>query len=293
MTATIEEAARPRSYYDGYTGYDPTFLTAPVALPILTGEQRRNAAKNSDATADSDPTVFPYTHFSMVINRRRQLAYYGVVNIDGSQLLELPREKDKWFFDSRLAESEQIGEELYLRNALDRGHLVRRLDPVWGDDAQRPADDTFHFTNCSPQHERFNQGKDLWQGLENFLMANASVHQRRMTVFTGPVMTDADPVYKGVRLPLAFFKVIAYVGADNALATAAYILEQAKLIEDMDGLEAAFEPGSYRVTLAHIKERTGLDFDYLASHELPLTADGLEAGRDRVLISSDYSNVIV
>ena len=69
------------------------------------------------------------------MNRRRQLAYYTVVNIDGNRSSELSREGDRWFFDSRIAESEQIGEALYRRNALDRGHLVRRLDPVWGPQA--------------------------------------------------------------------------------------------------------------------------------------------------------------
>jgi endonuclease G len=286
-----EEAARPRSYYQGYRGYDPAFLDIPVSLPLLTEEQRRNAAKNSDAAEDEDPTVLPYTHFSVVMNRRRQLAYYTVVNIDGNQSTELSRGGDRWFFDSRIAESEQIGEALYRRNALDRGHLVRRLDPVWGPQAGRANDDTFHFTNCSPQHERFNQGQDRWQGLENYILNNADARNRKVTVFTGPVMDENDPVYKGIRLPLAFWKIIAYVKADGTLATAAYVLEQGKLIQDMLGFEAAFDPGAYRVELAHIKERAGLDFDYLKEAELPLSSDGLEAALERVRVREDYRNL--
>ena len=290
-SVSTEEAARPRSYYRGYRGYDPGFLGANVPLPRLTDEQRRNASKNSDAGPSEDSTVLPYTHFSVVMNRRRQLAYYTVVNIDGAQSTDLSRDRDRWFFDSRIAESEQIGEALYRRNALDRGHLVRRLDPVWGPQASRANDDTFHFTNCSPQHERFNQGQDLWQGLENYILQHADARDRKVTVFTGPVMDEDDPVYKGVRLPLAFWKIIAYVKADGTLATAAYVLEQGKLIEDMLGLEAEFEPGMFRVKLSHLKERIGLDFDYLAAHELPLSAGGLEAGRERVKIRDDYANV--
>lgn len=290
-SGSAEEAARPRSYYQGYTGYDPDFLGVPVPRPTLTQEQRRNAAKNSEAGAGDDPTVLPYTHFSVVMNRRRQLAYYTVVNIDGSQSTDLSRGRDRWYFDSRIAESEQIGEALYRRNALDRGHLVRRLDPVWGPQAGRANDDTFHFTNCSPQHERFNQGQDLWQGLENYILDHADVRDRKVTVFTGPVMDDRDPIYKGVRLPLAFWKIIAYVKAGGALATAAYVLEQGKLIQDMLRFEAAFDPGAYRVELAHLKERTNLDFDYLQEYELDLSAGGLEAGRDRVKIQAGYKNL--
>lgn len=286
-----EEAARSSSYYQGYTGYDPNFLDKAVPLPMLTDEQQRNAAKNSDAADGDDPTVLPYTHFSIVMNRRHQLAYYTVVNIDGSQSTDLSRGRDSWYFDSRIAETEQIGEALYRRNALDRGHLVRRLDPVWGRQASRANDDTFHFTNCSPQHERFNQGQDLWQGLENYILDNADVRNRKVTVFTGPVLDDLDPIYKGVRLPLALWKIIAYVKADGSLATAAYMLEQGKLVEDMLRLEAAFDPGVYRVELAHIKERTGLDFDYLQEFELLPSSDGLEVGRDRVHLQIAYKNL--
>ncbi|MGH3753724.1 MAG: DNA/RNA non-specific endonuclease [Pseudonocardiaceae bacterium] len=292
FTPTLaEEAARPRSYYEGRTGYDPDFLEVPVPLPALTDEQRRNAAKNADAGTEGDPTVLPYTHFSVVMNRRRQLAYYTVVNIDGAQSADLPRGRDRWYFDSRIAESEQIGEALYRRNALDRGHLVRRLDPVWGPDRERANDDSFHFTNCSPQHERFNQGQDTWQGLENYILENADVQERKVTVFTGPVMDEQDPIYKGVRLPLAFWKILAYCKPEKTLAAAAYILEQGELIQDMLRFEAAFNAGTYRVELAHLKDRTGLNFDYLKKHELPLSSEGLEAGRDRVQVSGSYSNL--
>jgi len=293
-TPPATASARPPSYYEGYTGYDPTFLGTEVPLPALSDEQRRAAARRVDAKPGEDPAVLPYTHFSVVINRLRQLAYYTVVNIDGDSLIELDRTRDRWFFDPRIAESEQIGEELYRRNALDRGHLVRRLDPVWGEDPQRPNDDTFHFTNCSPQHEKFNQGQDLWQGLENYILGNAELRNRRITVFTGPVLDDDDPIYKGVRLPLAFWKILAYDRADGTLAAAGYVLEQAKLVEDMLGARALFEPGAYRVTIAELRERTGLDFDHLSDHELPLSDSGLERGVvTRVRIADDFSNLVV
>jgi endonuclease G len=288
------DATRPPSYYDGYVGYDPAFLGTGVPLPPLTGEQRRAAATRTDARPGDDPVVLPYTHFSVVVNRLRQLALYTVVNIDGDDLTDLGRSADRWFLDPRIAESEQIGEDLYRRNALDRGHLVRRLDPVWGADPQRPNDDTFHFTNCSPQHERFNQGQDLWQGLENYILDNAGLRRRRITVFTGPVLADDDPLYKGVRLPLAFWKIIAYDRADETLVSAGYVLEQAKLIDDMLGARAAFEPGTYRVTLDELRRRTGLDFDHLLPHELPVSDSGLDrAAAPRIRVRDDYSNLVL
>ncbi|MBB5158682.1 DNA/RNA non-specific endonuclease [Saccharopolyspora phatthalungensis] len=290
---TPAEIARPHSYYDGYTGYEPGFLGTDLSLPELSDEQRRNAAKNNDAPAGKDPTVLPYTHFSIVVNRRRQLAYYTAVNIDGAKTVEFDRQADKWYFDPRIAESEQIGESLYRRNALDRGHLVRRLDPVWGADPARANDDTFHFTNCSPQHEKFNQGTELWLGLENFILENADLTDKKITVFTGPVMTDDDPLYKGVRLPLAYWKVIGYRDPGGALRVSAYLLDQTRLIDDMLPFAAVFEAGTYRISLAHLRAQTGLDFRYLETHETPLTSDGLEARVGRVPLHSDFSNLVL
>jgi endonuclease G, mitochondrial len=36
----------------------------------------------------------------------------------------------------------------------DRGHPIRRLDATWGgtmDEVKQNGNDSFHFTNCSPQ----------------------------------------------------------------------------------------------------------------------------------------------
>lgn len=46
-----------------------------------------------------------------------------------------------------------MGLQLYLNNDLDRGHLVRRLDRIWGNNFKDTNEDIFHFTNCSPQHK--------------------------------------------------------------------------------------------------------------------------------------------
>ena len=106
-----------------------------------------------------------------------------------------------------------------------RGHLVRRLDPVWGPDAPKANDDTFHSTNSAPQVNICNQGKKLWQRLENFLLEHAENFDRKLTVFTGPVLEDSDPPYRGIQVPLRFWKVAAFM-QDGDLAATAYVLDQ-------------------------------------------------------------------
>jgi endonuclease G len=260
--------------YESRSGYDPAFLGPEVALPALTEDQRRNAAKNSRAASGQDSTVLDYEYFSIVMNRRRQLAYYTAVNIDGAQAESIRRTKDSWSFDPRIAESEQIGEELYRRNKLDRGHLVRRLDPAWGSEAARANNDTFHFTNCSPQHERFNQSNETWQGIENFLLNKARNQKQRMTIFTGPVMTDEDPLYKGVRLPVRYWKIAVVANDDGSLRATAFLLDQEGLIEEM--LLERFNAQTFQVPIQEIIDRTGLNFSHLQGFEPQLPAGEAE-----------------
>jgi endonuclease G, mitochondrial len=264
--------------YANRKGYEVNFLGVKLPLPQLTDEQRRNAAKNSLASAGGDNTVLPYHHFSVVMNRRRQLAYYTAVNIDGKQSKKPERSGDRWFFDPRIAQSEQIGEDLYARNALDRGHLVRRLDPAWGSakTALVANNDTFHFTNCSPQHAHFNQNTETWLGIENFLLGQAQDDRKKLSIFTGPVLSEEDPLYRGVRLPLHFWKIAAFAKSDGALSVSAYLLDQQELINDLEGLER-FEADTFQVTVQEIIERTGLDFSHLEASQADLSdSDGLE-----------------
>jgi endonuclease G len=112
-------------------------------------------------------------------------------------------------------------------------------------------------------------------------------------VLTGPVLDAEDPLYKGVRLPLAYWKVFAYDRGESGPATAAYLLDQAELIQELLRREAVFQPGTYRIRLEELHDRTGLDLGHLEAAELPLTSDGLEVARDRVRVREDYGNLVL
>ena len=172
-----------------------------------------------------------------------------------------------------------------------KGASGAALDPVWGPDPARANEDTFHFTNCSPQHEKFNQGTGLWAGLENYVLRNAEALDRRITVFTGPVTEDTDPIYKGVRLPLAFWKIIAYCRSDGTLATAAYGARTGALIQEILSRAVTFDPGTYRLPIADLDARTGLNFAYLADHELPLSSGGIERAVGHIRVAENYANL--
>jgi endonuclease G, mitochondrial len=271
-TAGGVEAITIDPNYGDRQGYDPQFLGAGVSavpLPALAAELVPLAAVNSLATGEPR-YVLPYHHFSVVLNKQRGLAFYTAVNIDGASGVRLRREPDRWSFDPRVPQDQQTGEQVYRNNLLDRGHLVRRLDPAWGPSAAAAKlanDDTFHFTNCTPQHHDFNAGQTLWAGLEDCILDNADNRNFRVSVFTGPVLAADDDRYRGVQLPRQFWKVVAMVKQGGALSATAYLLSQEQLIKGMEIVPEAFSYGAYRtyqVPVRHIEDLTGLSFGTLA-----------------------------
>ena len=253
--------------YANRRGYDPAFLGSGalrVPLPKLPPELLAAAAR----LKGSDAHVIPYHHFSVVMHGKRALAIYTAVNLDGRRSVRIKRDRDRWSLDPRLEPLQQTGEAVYESNPLDRGHLVRRLDPAWGAtlaDAKRANDDTFHFTNCTPQHEDFNQNSATWAGLEDYILDNADNLNFRASVFTGPVLADDDDSYRGVKLPRQFWKVVVMARRVGRPSATAYLLSQSSLIEDLETVEA-FSYGAYKtfqVRVRRIEELTGLTFGAL------------------------------
>jgi endonuclease G len=251
-------------------GYSPDFLAVAIALPA--------------PAAGTPVRKLPYTHFTVLLDPVRRLALSTGVNIDGDALLDLDR-ADDWHLDERVPDTEQTGESVYARNDLDRGHLVRRRDPVWGDraTAARANVDTFSYTNAAPQANDFNQSKELWLGLEDHVLAYAQTNRNRISVFTAPVLALNDPLYRGVGIPQAFWKVAAWTTDETGTAglrAAAFVLDQAPQLTDIDLNDASAQALidgsppplgpylSYQVPVEDVASLTGLDFGDLVAADV-------------------------
>lgn len=252
----------PPEAFEGREGYKDGFLKDfPVPLPSPTGILRRDVLTIEGVAGNR----LDYQHFSVVMSRSRKIAMFVAVNIDGKRSISIPRSGDAWALDGRIDIEDQIGEELYIDNDLDRGHLVRREDPNWGSDeeAEIANGDTFHFTNCSPQMAAFNQR--TWLGLENYALQEARVSEDRITVFTGPVFGVRDPEYRGVKIPLAYWKVIAFINEDGRPSATAYMIDQKQELKTLEATFGVYK--TYQRSVRHIEEITGLDFGELSGFD--------------------------
>ncbi|MGO1544496.1 MAG: DNA/RNA non-specific endonuclease [Gulosibacter sp.] len=232
-------------------GFDEAFLSEPVAVP---------SGADSDAPEVDGSVVIPYTHFSLQMSGERRLARWVAWNIDGGSMQRLSRDGIGFRLDSRLPNDVQAGEDLYSRNDLDRGHIARRADLLWGPrpEAQRANEDSFFFTNIAPQMNTFNQSgrSGVWGELEDALFSEVDVEGLRVSVIGGPIFKDTDRDYRGFQIPREFFKVIYYV-ADGTLRVRPFVLTQD--LSDLEVIDLA-EFSTYQVTLAELTERTGLSF---------------------------------
>ncbi|MDF2734762.1 MAG: hypothetical protein K0S97_1385 [Chloroflexota bacterium] len=268
--------------YASRPGYDRAFLGGtPLPLPSLKGSAAKDTVTFTGPNGKTDE--LRYHHFSVVMSKSRRFARLTAVNIDGGQSIEFDRENDAWSFDPRIDKKLQVGNALYAKNPFDRGHLVRRLDPVWGGPqvAAFANGDTFHFTNCSPQHEDFNRNPQVWAGIENYILNNADSNDLRVTVFTAPVLRSTDPTFQDVKVPLQFWKVVAFRRKNNALASSAYLLSQEKLVEDVVADEE-FVFGAYKtfqVSLSQIATLASIDLGALVPADVLGGLDDAEALR--------------
>jgi endonuclease G len=187
------------------------------------------------------------------------------VNIDGKRFKALPR--SGWRTDPRIPAEAQIIKECY-GNApkFARGHMTRREDPVWGtgEAPGRGNSDSMHVTNVVPQMQTFNAG--VWLDLEQFALQNARKDKMKISVFTGPFLTDDDPVKFGVKVPVQFWKVIAFIHDETGrLSATGYTMSQEDFLTDEE-----FVFGQHKTTqtsIASIEQRAGLSFGELSSHD--------------------------
>jgi len=157
----FERAKTKPEDYANREGYDPDFLGISVPLP----------------QTDRKIVLLPYANFSVALCAVRRLSLYAVVNINGHRLVEKHRAGDPWQLDPRAPADLQVAGSYYAGTPLDRGHMVRRVDPVWGQKADQAEVDTFHYPNSCPQHKNLN--RKIWNDLEDRSLGARSGHQLR------------------------------------------------------------------------------------------------------------------
>lgn len=291
-------------------GYDAEFLGTTLAMPTvdhaktaelylasdykLYFENTRNVPK-IDLTGlnPEDPVVLNYHHYSLVMNKKYRMCMLTASNCDYRDEMRQDRRPraefggESWRVDRRIPIEFQLTDaDIYApAGNFDRGHIVRREDSCWGDvglETEYANSDTYHWSNCTPQHELFNQehpkGDEykgrvgIWGQFEEALAAELDAGGGQAVIFAGPVLDPAhmkvNDFGKGkVHYPLKFWKV-AVVPMSTAhnpkLAAYGYVFDQSKAIKEFGlDIKEALALSAFtrqRTKLMDISAMTGIHF---------------------------------
>ena len=254
-------------------GYDVDFLQPALEPPIAPG----------------DGAQLDYVHFTVRMHPARRLAWWVAWNIDGLRLFPgdtISRSGQSFRADPRLPASAQTLDDAYADNRLDRGHIARRSDLLWGTLAEALAanSDSFFFTNITPQMDDFNQSGrgGSWGLLENAVLAQEGLEDRRLTLFAGPVLRDDDVPYRAiVQVPREHWKVVCY-RMEGELRFKCFVLSQDLDPDRLAPRSFLDDFDTYLVSLDFLEERTRLTIPSLREGRSGAT---LQPGVDPVLIT--------
>ncbi|WP_262923102.1 DNA/RNA non-specific endonuclease [Hymenobacter cellulosilyticus] len=129
--------------------------------------------------------------------------------------------------------------------------------------AKQANADTFHFTNSCPQMASVNQ--KTWVGLENHILKMAKADGMRINVYTGPFFSDADVDYRGAKIPLAFWKVVAIVTEDGRPSATAYKISQQQELSELEYIFAGYL--TYQISVQEVMDQTGINFSALLDYD--------------------------
>lgn len=221
----LNSVAPPSQRDRARPGYDQGFLGSEVAvgMPGIRG------------TA----AIYRYLHFTVVMNPGRRMAHYVAYNVDGRAFVALPRRRDMpWAPDPLLPQGLQLEMAHTRRSDYHRGHLISPVSLSWGNDrdARIAARHAYFWTNVTPQTREVNTGS--WLGIENW-ERNAATSYGRAIGFSGPVLKDADPPFRGrteledgvvaedtFHIPQAYWKVVVVSPSHGELAVASFLVRQ-------------------------------------------------------------------
>jgi endonuclease G, mitochondrial len=294
--------------------YNPNFLEKEVQLPKLSAAQLKDTITNAE-----DNTLIEHLNYSVAMCKSRRLAWYSVARIDSSLKQTVGRDElwSSFRVENQLTKAQIIHKEWYRVSGelLDQGHLTPADVMEWGDSheaAKENANDTFYFTNASPQHKKLNRNE--WRLLEHFISLECQkTNHTRLLVITGNLLADDDPEYLPMsepdfklKIPIRFWKVIYYLNKKGKLCRIGFVMGQKELMEQsglvaVQGLEkihrslddAFTDLGKNKVFQVSVKQLaawTGHKFSK-AQEVLPET-DMVPLGHDAYDLSSTKKEVL-
>lgn len=266
--------------YSQCNGFDEYFMGFKTPLPSISDRQlQRQVATFTD---NPNEFVLKYYHYSTIQHSIRKVPIVSAINVDGSpdERLDTTARVDKWLRDNRIDFNAQLTDAWYSGSHFDKGHMSRREDAKWGDnakDAEEAAQLTCMYTNACPQVPDINRAvygyHGLWGELEQIVLEQGVEKEDGQTtkicVYNGPIFVNTDPTRQGVQTALRFFKIVTWLNDAGERKATGFVLSQEDLVGGIQFEELQFDKEfkEHQCSIAFIESLTGLKFDGIRDYD--------------------------
>ncbi|MFP5385086.1 MAG: DNA/RNA non-specific endonuclease [Bacteriovoracia bacterium] len=194
----------------------------------------------------STEEIIQRKNYTLSYNEDHEVANWVAYELDHEKLQNCVKRRNNFRIDPDISTGSAAPED-YKNSGYDRGHLVPAGDMKHTREAMN---DTFYYSNMSPQPPRFNQG--IWARLEH-LMRSWGIKYKSILLITGPVLKDNLPsigVRNDVSVPEEYFKLILRKQGQSWEGIA-FIMKTDVTSTDLR---------SYVTSIDTVERKTGIDF---------------------------------
>ena len=297
---TMEKKLEEEIDFSGCSGFDEYFLGKRTPLPRPNAALKKKLARLID---NPDSYLIKYHHYTTAQHTIRKMPVFSAVNVNGLERYKLDRPTDVWFRDRRIDMDAQLTDSFYELSNMDKGHMTRREDAEWGDtrtSAQKAAVMTCSYTNACPQVPDLNRAifgyKGLWGMLEMKILEKGvkkeDGDEAKICVYNGPFFAESDDVFKGIQIPVDYWKLVVWKNESGKLKATGFKLTQAGLMSDVEFEKLAFDEifKEQSCSVKYIEKNSGLDFGVIAEWD---TYSGGNADEPEKLIIEDFEKMII
>jgi endonuclease G, mitochondrial len=175
----------------------------PESTPIPTDSSAYTIPFLEWPQTQPEDEVITHTGFSLLYDESHEQAQWVAYTLTLEKSVKAVERTNRFKPDPKVTTGTATNSD-YTGSGYDRGHLAPAADMSWSAEAM---DESFYFSNISPQTPSFNRG--VWKRLEERVRQWA-IDDSIVYIVTGPVLKEGLPTIgeNKVSVPEHFYKVL-------------------------------------------------------------------------------------
>jgi endonuclease G, mitochondrial len=233
------------------------FFATLVILPGQQGvkSQEREAKRGysfGNPKAKLGDDVIVHTGYSVLYNHTFMQAVWVSYELTREKTTPVVKRSNRFVPDPMVHGGTATNTD-YRNSGYDKGHLAPAADMCW---SQTAMQESFYFSNISPQKPEFNRG--IWKMLEE-KVRDWAVEYGDLCIVTGPLLSHGLPVIgiHQLAVPEYFYKVVAEIKPSHSKGIG-FVMRNEKSGERLQ---------QFAISIDSVEKLTGINFFPLLTKE--------------------------